>query len=264
LELAEAHGTIVVAGNGLEIAFRQPRLVVSKNGWQADARDVTLAWKLRDRQKIVGSTRTTAAAVSSSFGAAEGVSIDTRGAELNGRVELHVSAGAKRVIADGKVLYDAALQADAAGLDAYSFGELSQSFRENCSAVAMAVDPSNRAREAARSLMQHGFSLAISKLAARSDDGSLSGDLNLELRPSGQVALATQLRSIGQVTLLGPTLTGAGQQVSSLRQFLRPIPGGMRASYSFDNGGLVVNEKAWSPILVRIALSIFDSALLAL
>jgi hypothetical protein len=265
LELAEAQGQIVVDGEALEIEFRQPRLFVETRGWQAEARDLTLAWKLRDRSKAIGSTQTSAAAVSSSFGAAEGVKISTRGAELNGRVELHLSAQAARLVASGKTLYDAKLQADASGLHAESFAQLTQSARDNCSVVAVAIDPSNKLREGARGLLQHGLSLAVSKLAARSDDGSLAGDLELEMRPTqGAIAIATQLRSLGQLTLLGASLTSAGQQNFSLRPFLKPIPGGVRASYAFDNGALTINDKAWSPFLVRVALNLFDSALLAL
>ena len=265
LELAEAEGQIVVQGEALSIEFQQPRLYVETRGWQAEARDLTLAWKLRDRHKGVGSTQTHAAVLNSSFGAADGIAIQTRGAELGGRVELHLNAHAQRLVQSGHTLHDAQFQADASGLHAESWAALTRQARADCSLIALAADPSNAVRNGARGLMEHGFSLAISKLTARSDDGSMNAELNLEMRPApGKLELATQLRSIGQITLLGPSLMNAGQQHFPLRPFLKPIPGGLRASYAFDNGALTVNDKAWSPLLVRIALNMFDSALLAL
>jgi hypothetical protein len=261
LELADARGRLLVQGSALEVEFRQPHARVDARGWYADARDVSFAWKLRDLHTGVGSTETSAASLRSSFGAADGVKIQTHGAQLKDRVELHLQAAAAKLVHAGEALSELSLQADASGLDAASLAELTRIARGSCGANVV-MNASDELGIALRALLRHGLSLSVSRFQARAEDGNLDGNLDVELRPSqGALSLSNQLRSIGQLTLLGPTLSSRGQSLSSLRRWLKPIPGGMRASYSFDNGALLVNDKPFSPFLVRLTLGMLDGTL---
>jgi hypothetical protein len=108
-----------------------------------------------------------------------------------------------------------------------------------------------------------GSSSGVSTLRARSVAGALTRSSHAEFRASGAGSPAAT-RSVAALSLVGSALCARVPRISVLRNVMKTLADEPRPDVSFDKGALITNGRPFSPVLVRMALCTFDSALFGL
>lgn len=161
----------------------------------------------------------------------------------------------------GRSLSDVALEAKVTGLHAKSAQTLASLYSETCGFV----DPDNEkvalARDALKTLLVKGFSFGIPSLKARDADASIDAQVMLELLPAarGEVALAQQLQSSGEIVVKGGMLTPEQAQLATQSGYVQEVPGGLKMAYRYAAGALTVGGQSRDASLVPLVLTRFDS-----
>jgi hypothetical protein len=117
------------------------------------------------------------------------------------------------------------------------------------------------ARQAVKTLLTTGFSIGIPSLKARDTDASVDAQLLLELLPAsdGEVALAQQLQSSGEIVVTGGMLTPEQAQLAMQSGYVQEVPGGLKMGYRYAAGALTVGGQSRDASMVPLALTRLDS-----
>jgi len=161
----------------------------------------------------------------------------------------------------GRTLSDVALQGEVTGLHAPSAQTLSTLFSETCAFVDASPEQMALARQAVKTLLTTGFSIGIPSLKARDTDASVDAQLLLELLPAsdGEVALAQQLQSSGEIVVTGGMLTPEQAQLAMQSGYVQEVPGGLKMGYRYAAGALTVGGQSRDASMVPLALTRLDS-----
>jgi Bacterial protein of unknown function (DUF945) len=160
----------------------------------------------------------------------------------------------------GRTLSDVALEGRLTGLHAPSAQTLASLFSQTCGFANPQAPQTAMARQAVKTLLATGFSFGIERLKARDADASVEAHLLLELLPAahGEVALAQQLQSSGEVVVKGGMLTPEQAQLATQSGYVQEVPGGLKMAYRYAAGALTVAGQPRDASLVPLALSRLD------
>ena len=161
----------------------------------------------------------------------------------------------------GRTLSDVALQAQVTGLHAKSAQTLASLFGQTCGFADANAQQTALARQALKTLLTTGFSVGIPSLKARDADSSVDAHLLLELLPAaqGEVALAQQLQSSGEIVVKGGMLTPEQAQLALQSGYVQEVPGGLKMGYRYAAGTLTVGGQPRDASMVPVVLARFDS-----
>lgn len=166
----------------------------------------------------------------------------------------------------GRTLSDVALQGKVTGLHAKSAQTLSSLFSETCGFADGDTEKLALARQALKTMLVSGFSFGIPSLKARDADASVDAHVLLELLPAahGEVALAQQLQSSGEMVVKGGMLTPEQAQIAMQSGYVQEVPGGLKMSYRYAQGALTVGGQPRDASLVPLVLTRVDGLFNAL
>lgn len=161
----------------------------------------------------------------------------------------------------GRTLSDVALQAKVTGLHAKSAQTLASLFGETCGFADANAQQTALARQALKTLLTTGFSVGIPSLKARDADASVDAQVLLELLPAaqGEVALAQQLQSSGEIVVKGGMLTPEQAQLATQSGYVQEVPGGLKMDYRYAAGALTVGGQPRDASMVPVVLARVDS-----
>jgi hypothetical protein len=123
-----------------------------------------------------------------------------------------------------------------------------------------------QARDAAVRMLARGLSIGMPRLGAKSADGTLGGQLMLELMESkgGQPSLATQLRARGHLEVTGTIVPEGARQMALASGYAVAKGPALRAEFDYGGGLFKVNERVLDGAAVLAGLQQADAQLQAL
>ena len=181
--------------------------------------------------------------------------------EVSKRLNYQHSATVRSLQWMGRTLSDVALQAKVTGLHAKSAQTLASLFSQTCGFADANAQQTALARQAVKTLLTTGFSVGIPSLNARDADSSVDAHLLLELLPAaqGEVALAQQLQSSGEIVVKGGMLTPEQAQLATQSGYVQEVPGGLKMGYRYAAGALTVGGQPRDASMVPLVLARVDS-----
>lgn len=185
---------------------------------------------------------------SSSF---EGMKLSKTASLNNDRFNLAISQTIKHYSYEKFKLSDVDQEFAIRGLDKDSVLSISTILRDAKDLNKMSGEEQVALSKSLRDLFNKGFSIAVPRLAAKVEGGSLSGDLNIEIlkidgTPSA-FSSSQRLRATGQVALNGQGILDKAQQTTALMFGLAvKTPDGLKSSFQFNNGALSANGKIFN------------------
>ena len=124
----------------------------------------------------------------------------------------------------------------------------------------MTADERRRARDAARKLLDRGFTITASKVAAEIGEGALAGDLKFEVRKSDDqgaapFSIARRVTAAGKLTSSGKVLGTMQTRLLVMLGLATDSPEGLRATLDFNDGKLRANGRDYD---LSTALGLLD------
>ena len=216
-----------------------------------------------DRDRGVGSVELEVDTARTGAASLQGLRLRSEMREAPDRLNYQQSLSVRSLLWMERTLSDVALESAVTGLHAKSAQALATLFSANCGFANLRPDQSALARQAMKTLLATGFSIGIPSLKARDADASMDAHLLVELlpSPSGEVALAQQLQSSGQIVVKGGMLSAEQAQMAMQSGYVQEVPGGLKMGYRYAAGALTVGDKSLDASLVPILLTRFDQAL---
>ena len=193
----------------------------------------------------------------------EGLSLQAETKENKDRLDGKVTESARSIQAKGQSFHDLSMQAALTGLHTESIKTLVKIRRESCGLNNLTSDEAAAVRTAIKTLLTSGLAVRIPVLKGTGNDGSIEGNVSFELVASsnGEIDLAKQLQSNGELVIKGKLLQPAQMNMAIASGYAQKIPEGLKASYSFSNGKLKVGEQTIEAGLADMFLNQADASI---
>jgi hypothetical protein len=129
----------------------------------------------------------------------------------------------------------------------------------------MTLQGSRQVRSALRTLLASGFSISVPSLRGSGAQGSVEGNLTLELLNAQDqpVSLTRQLNSSGQLTVRGDALSADQQQRALDSGYFQAIPEGFQARFAYDKGVLRAGDRTLDATVLQLGLAQADELIQA-
>lgn len=263
LQASPSTGFMSLKDKQLAFGWKTERLVLRTASAATEVKDFAIDVDLKNRYLGTGESSLSIGQISGGFGTLDGLAFKSTAAEKDGRLDMRVSPTLRRLQAGGQTLDDLALEIALQGVDTPSMETLSTLFSDSCGMTSLTATESRQAHDALTTLLTRGFSVGITRLAGKTAEGSVSGQMTLELRPADNkvISLAAQLRSSGELKLVGPLLTPEQRELALTTGFAQPDGTNLRASYSYGDGLLKVNSRTLDGDGIRNGLAALDAQL---
>jgi hypothetical protein len=162
----------------------------------------------------------------------------------------------KELRAADMAVEDVVLQADVTNLHAPSVNSAGEVLSATCGLRSLTPGQREKMRDAVQALLVSGVSVGITKLQARTRDGSLDADVALTVAPAKarELQLAEQLSSQGSIQIRGGLMPPDQKEfaVSSA------LPDGVKAGFDYRDGVLKFNQKTADSALLNLGLQRLD------
>jgi hypothetical protein len=265
LQVAPSSGSLVVGGAAVTLGWNLPRMQLRERGqsWQAEQ----LALKFDALNNTLG-TGTLALDIGHLQGrsfTAKGVHFSTETQGESDRLNTRVTQSLKELKAAGLTVADVRLQAEVNQLHAPSLQTVRQLFGDTCGLRKATDTEREQMRTAVQALLVAGLSVGISKLEARTQDGSLDADLvfTLAQAPAKTLQLAEQLSSKGQIRIQGGLMPPDQKEFALSSGYAVALPQGVKSGFEYRSGVLTFNDKTMDSALVQLVLQKMDTWLKA-
>ena len=146
------------------------------------------------------------------------------------------------------------------GLDQSSIDTLSAVAEDSSDFQNLTADERSRASVAARKLLDRGFKITASKIAAEIGEGSVAGEMQLEVRPAdaqnpAPFSIAKRVTANGKLTSTGKVIDGMQRRLLVMLGLATESREGLRAGFEFDAGKLKANGRDYD---LTTALELMD------
>lgn len=181
----------------------------------------------------------------------EGMKITKTSSLANDRFNLVIAQTIKQYSFDKIKLSDVDQEIAVLGLDKDSTLSISSILRDAKDVNKLTQEERIKMSKFLRDLFNKGFSLGIPRLVAKTDGGSLNGNVSLEVlkaegADSASFSSAQRLRAAGKVNLNGKGALDNAQQATVLMLGLAvKTPEGLQLSFEFSDGVIKANGKTY-------------------
>ncbi|MFM6992618.1 MAG: DUF945 family protein [Rhodoferax sp.] len=263
VRIAPSNGRLRIDGKALTLQWNVDAIQWKTGGSSLDLQGTHLHMDLDDLQGLTGSVELGVDAAQAASTSLQGLKVRNEVREVAQRLNYKQSITAQRVNWMDKALHDVTIEGAMTGLHAKSVQTLVDLWSDSCGATALNADQSALLRQAVRMLLTSGFSVGIPTLKAHDADASVTGSLQLSLRPAakGEPALAEQLESSGELVVQGAMLTPEQVQMVLQSGYAQEVAGGLKVGYRYADGALTVSGQPRDASLVPLVLTRFDQAL---
>ena len=258
--ISPSSGRLAVGKETLVFDWKTDKLTARGDGSALELTNVEIALDLKNRQRGIGTASFSLDKISTSLGSAEGFKLASVAAEKDNKLDLSLTQSLKSVQVGDKLVSDLMLQLVFNGLDAASVETLINLSGQSCGFRNLTLDEKERARVATRGVLMQGFSAGIAKVTGTVDGGSLNGKWLLELGKSAgpELALATALKSTGELTLTGKAVSAEEKKTAVSYGLATETPLGLKATLNYSDGILKLNNQVFDATLFLNAVSAME------
>lgn len=263
LRVAPSKARLRLDGKAMALHWSADDITLQRQGNPLKLHGARIHLAMADRDRGMGSAALEVDSASTGATSLQGVRLRSEMRETADRLNYQQSLSVHSLMLLGRTLSDVVLEAAVTGLHAKSAQALATLYSANCGYADLNAAQLAAARQAMKTLLSTGFSVGIASLKARDADASVDAQLLLELlpSPSGEVALAQQLQSSGEIVVKGGMLTAEQAQMALQGGYVQEVPGGLKMGYRYAAGALTVGDKSLDASLVPVLLTRFDQAL---
>ena len=263
LRMAPSKAQLRLDGKAMDLHWSADDIALQGQGSPLNLHGARIHIAMVDRDRGMGSAELQVDTASAGAASLQGLRLRSEMHEAADRLNYQHSLSVRSLLWMGRTLSDVVLEAAVTGLHAKSAQALATLYSAHCGYADLGEAQLAEARQALKTLVSTGFSVGIASLKARDADASVDAQLLLELlpSPSGEVALAQQLQSAGQIVVKGGMLTQEQAQMAMQGGYVQEVPGGLKMGYRYAAGALTVGDKSLDASLVPIVLTRFDQAM---
>lgn len=265
LQLAPSHGRLAIGKTALQLDWTLEQLAQQGAGAALEMKQLQLALQLDNRALGTGTFTLDAQQIDTPLLALQGVQLRSETRASGERLRATLSASAQGARLPGQVLNDLKLELSATDVHGPSLQQLAALYAQSCGLRTLSAAASQQLRTALNTLLASGFSLGVSAFQGRSTQGSLDGNLLLQLLPAaaGKAELAQQLHSSGQLRIQGDLLAPEQRQAALDSGWLQQVPGALLARYDYSGGVLQLGTVQQDSSLLQGVLQRLDGMLTA-
>ena len=263
LRMAPSKARLRLDGKALDLHWGADDIALQGQGSPLNLYGARIHIAMVDRDRGMGSAELQVDTASAGAASLQGLRLRSEMHEAADRLNYQHSLSVRSLLWMGRTLSDVVLEAAVNGLHAKSAQALATLYSANCGYADLSEAQLAQARQALKTLVSTGFSVGVASLKARDADASVDAQFLLELlpSPSGEVALAQQLQSAGQIVVKGGMLTEEQAQMAMQGGYVQEVPGGLKMGYRYAAGALTVGDKSLDASLVPVVLTRFDQAM---
>ncbi|WP_290874886.1 DUF945 family protein, partial [Aquabacterium sp.] len=246
IEVAPSEGTLAFGDKPLRFDWALERVVLRGKGDAMELKQLGIQLNLSDRQRGIGKVALKVGGFSNSLFAMEGISLTSDTSEHGDKLDSVLTQRIDRLRVANQDMKDLVVEAALKGVHAASVETLTTLVGSSCGIDRLTRDESDKARQALKTLINGGMSMGISRLSGQSAQGSVDGQLMLQLKANAKpetVALAQQLSSTGELSVKGGLLDAQQKLMAVSTGYVSETPEGIKAAYSYEGGLLKVNGK---------------------
>ena len=264
LQISPSKGFLSIQREAFSFGWKIDRLVSRGAGEAMEAKGIVVDLDLKNRYLGTGSAQLDVEYLSLSEGTLEGFTLRSEALEKGDRLDMTVTPAIRKLkTGQGPELTDLSMQIAIKGLDTRSVETLTRLFESSCGMQSLTADEGRIAREATVKLLARGLAMGIPMITGTSADGSIGGELMLELAESkdGKPSLANQFKSQGRIEIAGG-LIPAEQREMIVSEGLAAAKGtGLTAEYEYARGVLKINGRTHDASGLLTALQTLDQQL---
>ncbi len=263
LRVAPSKAHLRLDGKAMALHWSADDMALQGKGAPLNLHGARIHLAMADRDSGMGSVELEVDSAGSGATSLQGLRLRSEMRETADRLNYQQSLSVRSLLWMGRTLSDVVLESAVTGLHAPSAQALATLFSANCGYADLSAAQATVARQAMKTLVSTGFSVGIASLKARDADASVDAHLLVELRPSpsGEVALAQQLQSSGEIVVKGGMLTAEQAQMALQGGYVQEVPGGLKMGYRYAAGALTVGDKSLDASLVPVLLTRFDQSM---
>jgi uncharacterized protein YdgA (DUF945 family) len=263
LRMAPSKARLRLDGKAMDLHWSTDDIAMQGQGNPLKLHGARIHIAMVDRDRGMGSAELELDTASTGAASLQGLRLRSEMHEAADRLNYQHSLSVRSLLLMNRALSDVVLEAAVTGLHAKSAQALATLYSANCGYADLSAAQLATARQALKTLVSTGFSVGIASLKARDADASVDAQLLLELlpSPSGEVALAQQLQSSGEIVVKGGMLTQEQVHMAMQGGYVQEVPGGLKMGYRYAAGALTVGDKSLDASLVPVVLARFDQAM---
>ncbi len=251
VQLSPVKGQLVWDNLAFHLKLKTERLNARAEGSALDWHGIALEVNLLDRMQGIGLYEMRADKGSSDGSSFEDMKLTKEVSLSNERLNVAIAQTMKSYLFDQYKLTDVDQSFTFSNMDFASIQEISIIARDSKDLRNMTLEERTKLTRAMRQLINRGFSMAIPKIAAKMEGGSIDGKANIEILKaddSAELAFSTAKRvtASGQLTLKGRILNTAQSTTALLLGLATATPEGLNSSFSFANGLIQINGRSFN------------------
>lgn len=248
LQISPSSGSIAWDRNALALSWKTARISIRGEGAALDVQDLSFDTQLTNWRRGTGTVRLAIDKYSTSYGSAQGLEVQASVLEEGDRAAIVVVPRLASLETAGHKLRNVGLELAVRGLDQASIDTLSAVAEDSGDFQNLTADERRRAAQAMRKLLDRGFAITVSKLAAEIGEGALTGDLQFEVRKSDEqgaapFSIAKRITSAGKLTSTGKALGAMQTRLLVMLGLATDSREGLRSDYEFKDGKLRANGR---------------------
>ena len=234
----------------LHLQLKTDRLNARAEGSALDWQGIALDVNLSDRMQGLGVYTMSADKGSSDGSSFEKMTLIKNVSLSNDRLNVSIAQTIKSYVFDQYRLNDIDQSFRLNNMDFQSVQTISSILRDAKDLRNMTLDERTKLTTAVRQLIDQGFSVALPKIAAKMDSGSIEGEAKVEiLKSEGSVgrafSTAQRVNATGQLELKGRVLDPAQTTTAVLLGLAIPTPDGLKSAFDFSEGVIKINGRAF-------------------
>ena len=250
LQISPSIGNVSWGKPAFNLAWKTDRITLRGEGQAVDVRGVTVAADITNINRGTGSMQFGVDKLSTTDSTAEGLSLRTTMSERADRIDVQIVPKAKSYHVAGQKLRDLELVLDIKDLDASSIETISTVAQDSDDFQNLTADEKVRTRNAVQSLLAKGFSIVIPTLTGQVADGSITGDLQLEVKksdavPPARFSIANRIVASGQLVAKGKAIDNTQKRLVVMLGLATQTPDGLKSSFEFVDGKFKANGRSY-------------------
>ena len=260
LVAAASSGTLVVGGSAVKLGWSMPRMVLRGSGEVLQAEQLNLHFDVQNHATGMGALALDVATLKGASFNARGLHLSTETRQRADRMDMRLTQSVKELKAADMAVEDVVLQADVTNLHAPSVNSAGEVLSATCGLRSLTPGQREKMRDAVQALLVSGVSVGITKLQARTRDGSLDADVALTVAPAKarELQLAEQLSSQGSIQIRGGLMPPDQKEFAVSSGYATALPDGVKAGFDYRDGVLKFNQKTADSALLNLGLQRLD------
>ncbi len=248
LQISPSSGQFSWAGQALAFDWKTSRIAMLTDGMPLDIDGLSAKADFTNRNRGIGSFEFAIDKLSTKEGTAEGLSVQTSVAERQDRIDLQVNHKLSALTVAGQKIRDAVIDLTLTGLDVSGIDTLSTIASDSDDFKNLTADEQSRSKAAMRQLLNQGFTIALPKISAQVNSGSINGDVKVEFLKSDSATTstfssATSLRATGQLLAKGKAVDNAQKMMAVMMGLATDSKEGLKSNFEFTGNTFKANGK---------------------